>query len=238
MYDAPDSVRTEEKRLKICGETVQPLVEGALYWPSEDCLIVADLHFEKGSSYAARGVHLPPYDTSATLTRLEELVARLKPASVIALGDSFHDGEARARIAPADAARINNLTTACVWTWIAGNHDPLPEGFGGSIAEEVRFGSLTFRHEPAPAPATGEIAGHLHPCAVVRVRGRRLRRRCFACDGTRMILPAFGAYAGGLNVCDVAYSDLFAGRDFHAWMMGRDQIVPVAASKLIPDRNL
>lgn len=238
MYDTPDTVKAEDANLKLCSERVHPLAEGALYWPSENCLIVADLHFEKGSSYAARGVHLPPYDTSATLTRLEELVAQLKPASVIALGDSFHDGEARARIASSDAARIRNLTNACDWTWIAGNHDPLPEGFGGTIAEEVRRASLTFRHEPAPAPATGEVAGHLHPCAVVRVRGRRLRRRCFASDGTRLILPAFGAYTGGLNVCDDAYSGLFAGRDFHAWMMGRDQVVPVAASRLVPDRML
>lgn len=238
MYDTPNSVKAEETNLKLCGETVQPLAEGALFWPSENCLIVADLHFEKGSSYAARGVHLPPYDTSATLSRLDELVARLKPASVIALGDSFHDGEARARIASSDAARIKNLTKTCDWTWIAGNHDPLPEGFGGTIAEEVRRASLTFRHEPAPAPATGEVAGHLHPCAVVRVRGRRLRRRCFASDGTRLILPAFGAYTGGLNVCDVAYNHLFAGRDFHAWMMGRDKVVPVAASRLVADRML
>jgi hypothetical protein len=214
---------------------VQPLVEGALYWPAQDILIVADLHFEKGSSYARRGVYLPPYDTSATLTRLEELVARLKPSSVIALGDSFHDGEAKARISPIDAARIRNLTNACAWTWIAGNHDPLPEGFGGTIAEEVRVSALTFRHEPAPASATGEVAGHLHPCAVVRVRGRRLRRRCFASDSTRLILPAFGAYTGGLNVCDVAYHPLFAGQNFHAWMMGRDQVVPVSAKRLISD---
>ncbi len=217
---------------------MEPLIEGALYWPLEKCLIVADLHFEKGSAFAARGVHLPPYDTSATLTRLEELVARLKPDSVIALGDSFHDEGARARISSSDAARINNLTSACAWTWIVGNHDPLPEGFGGTIADEVRRGSLTFRHEPASAPATGEVAGHLHPCAVVRVRGRRLRRRCFATDGTRLILPAFGAYTGGLNVCDEAYTPLFAGRDFHAWMMGRDQIVPVAGTRLMPDRAL
>ncbi len=238
MFDAVEKPKPTQPSFVLCGETVEPLIEGALYWPSQKCLIVADLHFEKGSAYAARGVHLPPYDTSATLTRLEELVARLKPDSVIALGDSFHDQGARARIAPSDAARINNLTNACAWTWIAGNHDPLPEGFGGTIAEEVRRASLTFRHEPAPAPATGEVAGHLHPCAVVQVRGRRLRRRCFASDGTRLILPAFGAYTGGLNVCDEAYRPMFAGHDFHAWMMGRDQIVPVSARRLVPDRAL
>jgi hypothetical protein len=236
LFDADTKTAPEgEARLTLCGEQLNALSDGALFWTDRRTLIVADLHFEKGSSYAARGVHLPPYDTSATLTRLETLIAWLKPAQIIALGDSFHDGEAKARIAPGDAARLRNLTLSADWIWIAGNHDPLPDGFGGTIAEEVRLGPLTFRHEPAPAPATGEIAGHLHPCAVVRVRGRRLRRRCFAADGTRIVLPAFGAYTGGLNVCDPAYAELFAGRAFHAWMMGKDQVVPVAARRLLPD---
>jgi len=221
--------------LSVCGEQLQALSEAAIYWPARDMLIVADLHFEKGSAYAARGVHLPPYDTSATLSRLEALITRLKPTKVIALGDSFHDGDAKSRIAPGDAARIRSLTSATAWTWITGNHDPSPDGFGGTIVPELRVSALTFRHEPEPAPATGEIAGHLHPCAVVRVRGRRLRRSCFASDSTRAILPAFGAYTGGLNVCDPAFADLFAGHAFHAWMIGRDQVVPVAAKRLLKD---
>ena len=221
--------------LVLCGERLQALAEGALYWPKFELLVVADLHYEKGSSFAVRGCFLPPYDTGATLARLEGLMGRWKPARVIALGDSFHDGGAEARIARVDAERINHLVTASDWTWIAGNHDPLPPGFAGHVAEEVRLGPLTFRHEPAPAPATGEVCGHLHPCAVVRVRGRRLRRRCFATDTTRMVLPAFGAYTGGLNVCDKAFEPLFAGRQFHAWMMGEAQVVPVAGKRLLPD---
>ena len=233
MFDAEE--RQAIAKLIVSGERLNALCEGALYWPAHEMLIVADLHFEKGSSYAARGVHLPPYDTAKTISRLEELFVRLKPARVIALGDSFHDGNAKSRMAEVDAARLRNLVAATRWTWITGNHDPAPDGFGGEVEEEVRLGALTFRHEPAPAPSTGEIAGHLHPCAVLRTRGRRLRRRCFASDSTRVILPAFGAYTGGLNVCDPAFETLFAGRQFHAWMMGREQVVPIAAKRLIPD---
>jgi uncharacterized protein len=233
LYEAAE--KQADAIMRVCGEQLQALSEGALYWPDQDMLIVADLHFEKGSSYAARGVHLPPYDTSKTLSRLEALMVHFKPDNVIALGDSFHDGNAKTRMAEVDAVRLRNLTASTAWTWIAGNHDPMPDGFGGTIEEEVRLGPLTFRHEPAPAPSTGEIAGHLHPCALLRARGRRLRRRCFAADSTRVILPAFGAYTGGLNVCDEAYSGLFAGRAFHAWMMGRDQVVPVSAKRLLPD---
>ena len=82
------------------------------------------------------------------------------------------------------------------WIWITGNHDPDPaENIGGRFAEAVAFGALSFRHEPTPKPSNGEIAGHLHPQARVARRGRAVSRRCFACDGKRLIMPAFGAYA-------------------------------------------
>lgn len=222
--------------LTVCGATFDLLPEGAAWLAEERLLVVADLHFEKGSSFAARGVALPPYDTRATVARLEALVERLKPQTLVALGDSFHDAEAEARMGAEDAARIARLSRTLDWIWIAGNHDPEPpRGFGGSVMAELRLGPLTFRHEPQAAPATGEIAGHLHPCAAVRVRGRRLRRRCFASDGARMIMPAFGAYAGGLNVLDTAYDALLPGLDFHAWMMGGRTVVPVAAHRLEAD---
>lgn len=221
--------------LRLNGTELRALREGALYWPEEDTLIVADLHFEKGSSFAVKGVMLPPYDTGATLQRLEHLCRALKPKRVIALGDSFHDGRAEARMAPGDAARIKALTDATDWLWIAGNHDPAPPpGFGGAVAEVWERGGLLFRHEPALRPVPGEVAGHLHPCAAVRVRGRRLRRRCFVSDGARLILPAFGAYTGGLNVLDDAFSALFGAHDFHAWMIGSTRIVPVKARLLVP----
>lgn len=222
--------------LTVCGVAFDLLPEGAAWLAEERLLVVADLHFEKGSAFAARGVALPPYDTRATIARLEALVARLKPQTLIALGDSFHDGEAEARMDAEDAARIARLSRALDWVWIAGNHDPEPpQGFGGVVMEALHLGPLTFRHEPRSAPATGEISGHLHPCAAVRVRGRRLRRRCFASDGTRMIMPAFGAYAGGLNVLDAAYDPLLPGLGFHAWMMGARTVVPVAAHRLESD---
>ena len=228
--------RLRETPLSVCGAALTPLPEGALWWADERILVVADLHFEKGSAFAERGVALPPYDTGATLNRLEKLMEKFEPETLIALGDSFHDRRAEKRMAKSDADRLIALTAACDWIWIEGNHDPVPpRRFGGSVQGEMTVGPLTFRHEPRPAPSTGEIAGHLHPCAAVRVRGRRLRRRCFVSDTTRAILPAFGAYAGGLNVLDRAYAGLLPGRDFHAWMMGRDAVVPVSATRLEGD---
>tara|TARA_R110000868_G_scaffold13397_2_gene62558 strand:+ start:3803 stop:4525 length:723 start_codon:yes stop_codon:yes gene_type:complete len=223
-------------QLHVAGAILTVLPEGAVWWAHERMLIVADLHFEKGSSFAARGIALPPYDTRATLARLQALVARWKPQRLVALGDSFHDRAAEARMDEADAAALEAMTQATNWTWITGNHDPAPpRRFAGSVHEELRVGPLTLRHEPQAAPATGELAGHLHPVAAVRVRGRRLRRRCVASDGTRAILPAFGAYAGGLNVLDEAYANLLPTGGFHAWMLGAHTVVPVAARRLEGD---
>ncbi len=155
-----------------------------MYWPDEKLLVVADLHLEKGSAFAARGVLLPPYDTATTLARLARLIERYAPRVVIALGDSFHDGGGPARMADISRAALKALQRGRDWVWIAGNHDPDPaENIGGRFADVLALGALTFRHEPAAEPSDGEIAGHLHPLARVARRGRAVSRRCFASDG-------------------------------------------------------
>jgi DNA ligase-associated metallophosphoesterase len=172
--------------------------------------VVADLHLEKGSAFAARGQLLPPYDTAETLRRLEAEIATLRPAAVVLLGDSFHDRRGEERLAPADAERLVRIAGACELIWVAGNHDvERPRGLPGRAAEELRLDGLRLRHEPAAGRQPGEVAGHLHPCARVVGRGRAVRRRCFVTDGERLVLPAFGAYAGGLSVRDAAFTGLF-----------------------------
>ncbi len=93
----------------IAGAEVVLRASGALWLAAEAAVVVADLHFEKGSAYARRGQMLPPYDTAETLGRLEAEVAALAPRLVVFLGDSFHDGAAEERLAPADVARIAAL---------------------------------------------------------------------------------------------------------------------------------
>ncbi len=206
-----------------------------MYWPDEKLLAVADLHFEKGSGLAARGAGLlPPYDTRATLKRLDEAIERLRPQTVVCLGDSFHDRGAEARLGPDEVATIRRLTEKSDWVWILGNHDPVPPaGFGGRVMESLEIGPLTFRHDPVADGPAGEVAGHLHPKAAIRRRGKRITRRCFATDGMRLVLPAFGAYTGGLDVLDEAFWPIFGG-GFHAWMLGRDKVYPISSAKLIP----
>ncbi len=211
---SPQQVATTE--IYVAGVRLVADCEGALYWPDERALIVADLHLEKGSSYATRGVLLPPYDTAATLARLAELIARYSPRAVIALGDSFHDGDGPLRLGDADRAALVALQRGRDWLWVAGNHDPDPsEHIAGSFAATLAIGPLLFRHAPQAGAVNGEVAGHLHPVARVSGRGRTVRRRCFVSDRKRVILPAFGAYAGGLNVRDRAFDEIFGSLDVH-----------------------
>lgn len=216
--------------LNVAGIDLVADLSGALFWEEQSLLVVSDLHLEKGSSFARRGVLLPPYDTVATLGRLGAVIARHDPRTVIALGDSFHDRTAHDRLSARDRDAILGLQARRDWIWISGNHDPaLPSNIGGVVAHEVAIGPIAFRHEPTGA--SGEIAGHLHPKARVATRGRSMERRCFACDGERVVMPAFGAYTGGLSIRDAAFSKIFQALGFMAHVLGDHRLHAIAASR-------
>jgi hypothetical protein len=177
---------------------------------------------------------LPPYDTAATLALLDRVVARHAPRCVIALGDSFHDRGGPSRILPQDRATLAELQRGRDWVWIAGNHDPDPaQDIGGAFGKSVSLGPLTFRHEPTEGAADGEIAGHLHPSARVAQRGRGVTRKCFAASDRRMILPAFGAYTGGLNIRDGAFLKVFGALAFTAHLIGERRLYAFAAARCL-----
>lgn len=208
---------------------------GALWLAAVRTLIVADLHFEKGSAYAARGQMLPPYDTGETLRRLAAEVKALTPATIVFLGDSFHDGDGEARMAASDCSALVALACGRRLVWVVGNHDAEgPKRLPGEVVDEVRLEGLTLRHEPLSGPRAGEAAGHLHPCARVAGPGRSVRRACFVTDGDRIVLPAFGAYAGGLNVRDQAFASLFA-RPPLAVALGPARAQPIGWRRLVAD---
>lgn len=207
--------------LDLSGERLWLDGRGAVAWPAGGVLVVADLHLAKGAAMAARGQLLPPYDSRATLARLVDLVNDHRPERIVSLGDGFHRRDGWTQLGSPERAQLEALARVTEWTWIRGNHDPEAPRGHGDAAGEVRLGPLILRHLPAARPAAGEVAGHLHPRAVVRVRGRRVARPCFVTDGVRLLLPALGAYAGGLDVWDPAIAGLFSG-SFDVLLCGRD----------------
>jgi uncharacterized protein len=233
--------------ITVAGVPLVADLAGALYWPEEGALIVSDLHLEKGSAFAVRGVLMPPYDTAATLEALAAVIDRYAARIVVALGDNFHDGGGPARLAATDRAQLHELQRGRDWIWITGNHDPDPhEGIGGVFARALALGPLSFRHEPteggragargeSSGEAFGEISGHLHPAARIHQRGRTQTRKCFATDGERLVMPAFGAFTGGLNIRNAAFLKVFGALGFTAHLIGQRRLYSFAAARCLTD---
>lgn len=201
---------------------------GAIVWPAQRLMAVADLHLEKGSAAAKRGSLLPPWDSAATLDRLALLLRRHTPATTILLGDSFHDVAGSTRLHPAQRERLALMACATSFVWVLGNHDPqAPPDLPGMAVTELAIGKMVFRHQAelvAPRPgASHEISGHFHPKASIATRGATVSRPCFVTDGRRVILPALGAYTGGLDVHDAAIAGLFP-RGGRIFLLGQDRL--------------
>ncbi|MFM9974842.1 MAG: ligase-associated DNA damage response endonuclease PdeM [Beijerinckiaceae bacterium] len=227
--------------IRIAGYDLLADLAGALFWPEERMIIVADMHLEKGSFYAARGQMLPPYDSAVTLASLTRIIARYRPARLVALGDSFHDTRACERMGEDCQEVLRTLAKNVEMVWITGNHDPeIPSMLPGTRLHELAVGSLMLRHEPMArahvlASRYGEIAGHLHPAARIVTDRGRTRRKSFVSDTTRIVMPAFGAFTGGLNLLDPAIRLLFERDAFEAHVCGKTRIYTIAPDKLRPD---
>ena len=184
----------------FAGETFCATPDGALFWPEQRALLVADLHLEKASWFARFGQFLPPYDSHATLTALAAAVGRTGAKRLYCLGDSFHDSFGCERLPASARALLTELTDRLDWTWIVGNHDPgFADHCGGTLAHEVEIARIVLRHEAVRDDPRPEMSGHYHPKLRLHLKGRQVSRRCFVVSATKVILPAFGSLTGGLD---------------------------------------
>ena len=218
--------------LHFAGHSFEPLLSGALFWRAESMLLVADLHLEKFSSYARTGQMLPPYDTGPTLKRLERDLEATGAERVVSLGDSFHRNEGTTTLLDADRLRLMALLGKSHWTWLSGNHDPAPHALGGTCVGQLEHRGLTFIHEPRPG-ARGMVAGHLHPAATVVSGGHATRRPCFVHDTRLLLLPAYGAGTGSMNILGPAFHGLFDYEALEVTMLGRNRLYPVSTKRLV-----
>lgn len=211
---------------QLNGETLVALPSGALWWPSQSMLVVSDLHLGKSERQARRGgVMLPPYEVRETLTRLETSIEQQRAQTVLCLGDTFDDLDAMNNLRDDESLWLIRLMAGRRWIWIEGNHDPGPTRFGGSHLAEFTQGGLTFRHIAQDSPAPGEVSGHFHP----KVRFAGTSRAAFLFDQTRLILPAFGAFTGGLRATDPVLKGLINTSGFAVMTGATAQPVPITA---------
>jgi DNA ligase-associated metallophosphoesterase len=215
------------------GERLMLDPAGAAFWPAKRILIVADLHFEKSASLAIRGAMGSSHDTKATLERLNHLVRLYRPAKVVILGDNFPDKDAARHLAKDDRGKIEAMAREASFIWVAGNFETSPTGLPGISVPSYREGPFTFRHHAAAmlGPRELEISGHFHPKASIDARAKRVSRPCFVTDANRLMLPAFGAHAGGLDVRDPSIARLFP-RGLRVFLLGQDQLFSFALEQL------
>lgn len=183
---------------------------GVLVLPAFATLVVSDLHLEKGSS--GRNGYVPPLDSLDTIHRLGACIAKHRPERVICLGDSFHDGSAGERMREGDRAALQSLCVSVPhWVWVSGNHDPdLPDFCAGERAERFEIEGVALSHMPDGESRGPRIIGHYHPKAAVWTGKYRFSGPCFCVSGRLLMLPAFGAYTGGLRCTDPAIQSLHA----------------------------
>lgn len=218
---------------ELNGQTVLFDPAGALYLPDSGLLCVSDLHLEKGAAFARRGQLLPPWDTYATLCALAAVIDRHNPKIIVSLGDNFHDRRGSAEMPDGARDMIRSMARGREWIWISGNHDPdgvvdLP----GLEADTLDYAGLHFRHEPGQTPRAGEVAGHLHPAAVLVRRERGVRRPCFAADTRRIVMPSFGVMTGGLDIRNKAFHGLFDQTRLVAHMLSQGRVHAISYGRL------
>jgi DNA ligase-associated metallophosphoesterase len=217
------------KKLMFSDQELMLHPQGILIWPAQSMAVVSDLHLEKGSFFAPRHYFLPPYDTYQTLHRLSEILKGLDVGRLLLLGDSFHDEEGYMRMRGEDRHCLHGLIDQYETIWISGNHDQEFVPPGCQSYEHINIQNLIFRHEASGR--TPEISGHFHPKMTIRHKGSRLSRSCFIEDGKRLIMPAFGAYTGGLDVTDPEIGRHF-GDDYHVHITGKEKIYTLSSPSL------
>lgn len=223
---------TDKHMLSFGGQMFEPLSSGALFWPAQNALLVADLHLEKMSSFAKRGQLLPPYDTGRTLACLQKDLARTKASKLLALGDSFHRDEGTSTLLPKDRALLDDMIASVEWIWLSGNHDPSPHNIGGICATDLTIEGVKLTHEPE-AGRHSVICGHLHPSARVAIKGRSQRSACFVADPRLLMLPAYGSSTGTLNILSAPFRGLLGYGKLQVFMLGRERVYPVSEQRLV-----
>lgn len=194
--------------IQLNGADVVCNADGTALFDHGKMLVVSDLHLEKGRALSATAA-LPHYDTDDTLAGLEAAVEAHRPEKILFLGDSFHRSHLAEQLEDGYRARISAMAQGREMIWIVGNHDPdLPDFLPGVAAEDYVMGGIWFRHiaaDPDDGMLQGaEVSGHYHPKVKIKTRAWAVSGKCFIHDGMRMMMPAFGAYTGGLSVFDPA----------------------------------
>ena len=200
------------------GVHLLPDLSGALICPKARLVAVSDPIGDPAGRHA-------PQRAAEALKRLAALLRQRRPALVAWLGASLPALLAEGRLARREADEVARLTSAHDWHWVA---EALPAGLPGTAAPELKAADLTFRHAGLPGSAAlGEVSAL--PWPVAGLDGAVWP--CFVIDGRRLVMPAFGGPADGMNVLSPPFLRLFR-RPFQAVMLVGNRIVTRPRARL------
>ena len=223
-------------RVLLCGKSLVADPTGAIFWPAENTLIVADLQLSSCSYLDGYDVILPPYDTASSFEKLEDALDRYDPARVVVLGNGF-EGLGSIGLSAHQTDWLQDMMEGRDWYWVTGDEDTeLPAGIDGEVVPQLTLSGIKFRARAIRAPVANEIAGGLHPVAQVSQYGHVVRGRCFVTNGMRLIMPAVGHYSAGTNVLSAALDPYLAQGALFVWFLSQGYVQPVAPPQLIEDQ--
>ncbi|MFN8390146.1 MAG: ligase-associated DNA damage response endonuclease PdeM [Bdellovibrionota bacterium] len=207
------------RSVEVRGETVELLPERAVYWPRRRILFVADLHLGKAAAFRSAGVPIPHGTTAADLGRLTELVSKCGPERLIILGDFLHARDGRVEKTFAEVGDWRAAHSALGITLVRGNHDvhagDPPDGWSIQVVDEpYPLEPFVCAHHDVPSDDYFVLQGHIHPKVHIGRRKERGKRfPCFVLDASRLVLPAFGTFTGGVDIPSTAKRARFAIAD-------------------------
>tara|TARA_X000000950_G_scaffold289123_1_gene409971 strand:+ start:16118 stop:16771 length:654 start_codon:yes stop_codon:yes gene_type:complete len=182
--------------------------QGILYWPKNFVLVVSDLHLEKSSYFAKFGQFLPPYDSIETLNLLDEILKQHKVKTVILLGDVFHDNDGYDRLDRRAKLIFNKINNKYNLLFVVGNHDQDINIPNIKTYEDITIDGINFSHKPSNLNSH-QVFGHFHPKILLKLNGKRIFKKCFIVSSTKICMPAFGVFTGGLNVESDIFKKIF-----------------------------
>ena len=185
--------------------------DGSVYWPDKKSLILGDLHLEKSSYFAKLGNFLPPYDSFETLNKLEKSLNKLNVNKIILLGDIFHDKEGIKRLNKKLLKYLDYICKKFDVIWLVGNHDGIDRPKDAKFCKKYKIDNINFNHKSSKN-TMNELSGHYHPKATLKLFKTKISKPCFLIGKSKIILPAYGSFTGGIDSQDEIFKKIFENK--------------------------
>ncbi len=236
QFDKTNSWQNSNTRILLCGKSFIADTAGALYWPAEQTLIVSDPHLKSDEQVSYPSISIYTHETRATLIRIQDLAQHYDAKRIIILGGAAKGFKQDQKLDDENLQRITDLQKYYCCYWVMSEKAPDFFGeLGSTVADHFILSGITFRHKPTRAPIANEIAGFMNPVARQKNGGKMMGQRCFISSNARLIMPTLADCGAGNNILGREFDPMFAAGKLYVWILGTNDVHPVAARLLEED---